>query len=407
VGERKNTPRIWIQGDYLVKAGFDKGTQIRILFFDKQIRILTNPLNPTHRVSGTTAKTAPIIEINNQQINGVFPEQTEVQVTVNLGEIIIQHTKRAIRKLKHVLNGKVGSLFSGGGLLDQSAKQAGLETEWGIEYETKYANIWQKNHSGAMYNMDIAQVEYKDLPDIEYLIGGIPCEPFTQLRDLKKMPDAEDHDNADLSMFMLMVVEHKSPRVIILEEVPLYLESGVGKATLTALKRMGYKIETKILSGLDAGELTVRKRAVIIATTDNEIKWPNFVTKKRTMGEILQSVDDPEVKWDITHEQSPGVFKHWKNQKEAGRNYISQQIVRGSESCQAITKRYFSKQYGNPVVKHPHKIDTYRWLTITEVKRLMGLPDSYDLGTAKTTAGECMGQGILVNLFTKVIGAMI
>jgi len=45
-------------------------------------------------------------------------------------------------------------------------------------------------------------------------------------------------------------------------------------------------------------------------------------------------------------------------------------------------------------------------LTLNEVKKIMGLPDDFELGPSKTTAGEAMGQGVLVNTFKKIIQAV-
>src|SRR3990172_6863171 len=72
----------------------------------------------------------------------------------------------------------------------------------------------------------------------------------------------------------------------------------------------------------------------------------------------------------------------------------------------AIKKRYFEQQGDNPVVKHPTLPDTYRWLTLSEVKIIMGLDESYDLGETKTVAGEALGQGALINVFKKIIDSL-
>ena len=69
-------------------------------------------------------------------------------------------------------------------------------------------------------------------------------------------------------MHFLQLVEHVNPRNIVLEEVPQYLKSGVGTATMNALKRMGYHVVSKTVDGTEYGESTQRKRAVILATTE-------------------------------------------------------------------------------------------------------------------------------------------
>jgi hypothetical protein len=62
-------------------------------------------------------------------------------------------------------------------------------------------------------------------------------------------------------------------------------------------------------------------------------------------------------------------------------------------------------QGDNPVVAHPTKPNTYRWFTLAELRRFHGVPSGYNLGTAKTTAGEIVGQGVVVDLFRQVIAA--
>jgi len=100
------------------------------------------------------------------------------------------------------------------------------------------------------------------------------------------------------------------------------------------------------------------------------------------------------------------LFEHWDNQKAKGNNFNSQIITEDSTQIQAIKKRYFAQQGDNPVVKHPSKPDTYRWLTLSEVKIIMGLDESYDLGETKTVAGEALGQGVLINVFKKIFDSL-
>jgi len=45
----------------------------------------------------------------------------------------------------------------------------------------------------------------------------------------------------------------------------------------------------------------------------------------------------------------------------------------------------------------------FRWLTLNEVKKLHGIPENYYLGSSKTGAGEVIGQGVVVDMFQKII----
>jgi len=53
------------------------------------------------------------------------------------------------------------------------------------------------------------------------------------------------HENADLSFHFISLVEQVNPRTIVLEEVTPYLKSGIGIATMSALRRMGYYVTSK------------------------------------------------------------------------------------------------------------------------------------------------------------------
>ena len=393
IGENREKPRIWIEGKYLEKAGFNKGTKININWMSDKI-IITTQLDGNRIVSG---KKYPIIDMNTEKIKEIFVSD-KVKVDICYGIITITKTKRE-NKINNLLSDhSAGCVFSGGGLLDEAVNQSGYNIKWSVEANPKYADIWQNNHKGIMFNGDIADFDYSELEQVQLLVAGIPCEPFSQVRQNKE----EVSENLDLTMFFLMIVEHVNPQKIILEEVPAYLKSEIGMACIMSLKRMGYKVEHKLMSGTEYGQLTTRKRAVIVASLTDDPKFPEAFETNRSMSEVLQDVNDPECEW-FNRETKGWVFDHWENQKAKGNNFQSQVITKDSKSVQAITRRYFAQQAGNPVVGHPLSNELFRWLTLTEVKRIMGLPDSYDLGDTKTFAGEVMGQGVLVDLFKQVI----
>lgn len=204
-------------------------------------------------------------------------------------------------------------------------------------------------------------------------------------------------------MFLIREIENHNPRTIVLEEVPQYVKSEIGMATIETIRQMGYNVECKVLKGTDFGELMVRKRVAIVCTTPPEV--PNFPEGNpisRTMDEVLLDTEDSRCNW-FALEDKQWLKNHWEVQTAKGNNFVSQKITRDSDSIGAITRRYFAQQGSNPIVAHPTKRDVYRWLELIEVKRLMGLSDEYDLGDTKTLAGEGLGQGVLVEVFRKVI----
>ena len=398
ITENKNSPRIWQECKILDKANFKIGQPIRITYLEDSIKIVTDP-NGDHKVS--KKRDVPVIDINNKKILDVFTLSKKVQVIIRYGEIEIKKTYTDNKISQRLNDNSSASVFSGGGLLDEAVKKSGYESKWAIELNEDYANVWQSNHKGVMHNCSVSEIDYDLLEPVSLLTAGIPCEPFSKARQNQK--DQPFHKNENLSMLILFVIKKTNPRTIILEEVPQYINSQIGMATIETLKQMGYNVECKMLKGTDYGELTVRNRVAIIATTPpNKPKFPKENPIDRTMKEILLSPEDPRCEW-FTKETKSWIFKHWEEQKAKGNSFVSQQVTEETKQVQAITKRYFAGQGSNPVVKHPTKPNTFRWFTLLEVKRLMGLPDNYNLDKSKTLSGEILGQGILVNVFEKVI----
>jgi site-specific DNA-cytosine methylase len=165
---------------------------------------------------------------------------------------------------------------------------------------------------------------------------------------------------------------------------------------------MGYSVEARILDPSEYGELTGRKRAVVLATTDPVVTWPESTPTSRTLGEILHKPDDPACEW-FTRETKPWLFDHWEKQTAKGNGFAPPVLTESTTKVPTIKKRYFAQQGDNPVVGHPTNPDLFRWLTVTEVKRLHGVPDDYDLGEAKTVAGEMLGHGVVVGFFRQVV----
>ena len=239
IGENKGAPRLWLEGNYLREAGFEQGSAIRIKFEENKI-LVTLDNEGNHVIS--KKKDKPILDINNQKIAEVFDKEKKVQVIIRVAQIEIKRTYRNELISVRLCDGSSAEVFSGGGTMTEAAKQAGYKNSWAIEINEDYANIWQANHKdGVMHNCSVSDIDFDMLKPVELLCAGIPCEPFSVARRNQK--DIELHENANLSMFLLIIIERINPRTIILEEVPQYAKSEIGMATIQAIKQMGYNVE--------------------------------------------------------------------------------------------------------------------------------------------------------------------
>jgi DNA (cytosine-5)-methyltransferase 1 len=220
-----------------------------------------------------------------------------------------------------------------------------------------------------------------------------------QVKRNKELPP-EAHELGDMFFWGLRAIEACNPHTVIIEEVPPFLTSAAGFVTVQVLKRLGYSVDAQVIDPLLFGEITGRKRAVVIATM-GEIRWPAPAKCCFKLGTIL----DPEPHEWFDGNTKPWVFDHWETQTAKGNGFAPPILTDQSTKVPTIKKRYFAGQGDNPVVSHPTLPGTCRWLTVNEVARIQGLPPEFILPVAKTTAGEILGQGVVVSLFRKIIQA--
>jgi hypothetical protein len=81
-------------------------------------------------------------------------------------------------------------------------------------------------------------------------------------------------------------------------------------------------------------------------------------------------------------------------------------VGRSSRKIPTVISQYYSWQQEGPYVKHPTRADTYRCLTIEEVRRLHGVPEDYELPGSVTAQMEALGQSVIVPLVEGIIRAL-
>lgn len=411
VTENKNAPRIWIEGKWLSDAGFTPGSKFDIEYGKN--RIIMKAGGSERAVSGKFGGKVSVIDLNSHRLTEALGCVNRIQARIEQNVICIIPSYTALLTLARRANDREFSLFSGGGFLSLAAKLAGFTPVGGIEINENYGNIFQSNHTEAhLFNASVEEVSWlsmREFRPLGLLTLGLPCNPFTNIRRLdiggqqkrdKSLPP-EAHELGDMTLWAFRAVEALNPHTIVIEEVPAYLDSGAGLMFINALKRWYKNVAARVLNPLEFGCLTGRKRAVIIAS-DQEIRWPE---QSESRSELLGSILDPEPHEWFTEATKPWLFDHWKKQTAKGNGFASQIYSAESSHIGTIKKRYFAGQGDNPVIKHPTEPDTFRWLTLNEVKKLHGIPEQYLLSSSKTTSGEAIGQGVVVPMFQQIIQA--
>ena len=128
---------------------------------------------------------------------------------------------------------------------------------------------------GEMYFDDARTIEPENLPDIDLICGGFPCQSFSIAGKRGGFADAR----GTLFFEIARIAAVKRPSYLLLENVPGLLSHDKGRTfatILSTLSELGYDVTWQVLNSADFGVAQSRKRVFIIG-----------FLRERCSGEIL------------------------------------------------------------------------------------------------------------------------
>lgn len=132
--------------------------------------------------------------------------------------------------------------------IDKYAKQS---------YEAMY------DTKGELYFNDARKINPKELPDIDLITGGFPCQSFSIAGRRKGFEDTR----GTLFFEIARIASAKKPKYLFLENVPGLLSHDRGrtfKTILSSLDELGYDVTWQVLNSKDFGVPQSRKRLYIV-----------------------------------------------------------------------------------------------------------------------------------------------
>lgn len=116
---------------------------------------------------------------------------------------------------------------------------------------------------GELYFNDARKINPKELPDIDLITGGFPCQSFSIAGQRKGFEDTR----GTLFFEIARIAAVKKPKYLFLENVPGLLSHDRGwtfKTILSALDELGYDVAWQVLNSKDFGVPQSRKRLYIV-----------------------------------------------------------------------------------------------------------------------------------------------
>ncbi len=183
-------------------------------------------------------------------------------------------------------------LFAGCGGLSLGFESAGFRTI-GYEMVEAAAETYNRNLKGTCYN-EFLEVgfEYPESEKIDIIIGGPPCQPFSRFGNQKGIEDARD----GFPVF-IDAVKRIRPRVFLFENVANILgrHKWYLELIVSALRKLGYMVEYKVVNAVDYGVPQNRERLICIGHQAS-FWFPRVeqrrITVEEAIGDLMCSYDE-------------------------------------------------------------------------------------------------------------------
>lgn len=288
-------------------------------------------------------------------------------------------------------------LFAGIGGIRIPFQEIGGKCVFTSEFDKFAVKTYTTNFGGQVYG-DITKISSEQIPDFDILLGGFPCQPFSQAGLHKGFSDTR----GTLFFEVERIIKDKRPKAFLLENVKQLVGHDHGntfRVIVEHLKALNYSVDYKVLAAKDFGVPQIRERIYIVGfnkeyfglNDDFHFEFPEPPKTPTRVGDILEKhVSD---KYTISDKLWAG-HKHRKEYNHShGKGFGYSLFTADSPYTSTLSARYYKD--GSEILiaqdgKNPRK------LTPRECARLQGFPEEYIIPVSDARAYKQFGNSVAV-----------
>ena len=313
-------------------------------------------------------------------------------------------------------NYKAISLFAGVGGLDIGFEQTGkVKTLWANEFDKNASITFQKNHDILLHVDDIHNVNKENLPKVDIVLSGFPCQAFSIAGYRKGFED----ERGDLFFETLKVIKATEPQVVLLENVKNLVTHDNGntfRVILDALEQNGYYVKYNVLNGNTHGNIPQnRERIYIVGFKDfkayESFEFPEPTELTTKLSDIINFEEKVDDKFYYTPEKQ--TFYDQLEKTITSQDTVYQwrrQYVRENKSglCPTLTANMGTGGHNVPLIRAKHGI---RKLTPKECFLMQGFHEDFKLpeianGQLYKQAGNSVVVPVIKRIADKIMLAL-
>ena len=320
---------------------------------------------------------------------------------------------------------KTVSLFAGAGGLDLGFKNAGFDLIWANEFDKSILDTFRTNFPETeLDDRSIAEVTSSDIPDSIGIIGGPPCQSWSEAGALRGIDDSR----GQLFLEYVRILRDKQPTFFLAENVAGMLFNRHKKAfehILRLFSEVGYNVSYKLINAKDFGVPQDRKRVIFVGfhkTLGLHFNFDEPPQKKMVLSDAIYELPDAapalgknksnrESDLPIpNHEYMTGGFSTIYMSRTRVRSWDepSFTIQAGGRHAPMHPKAPKMPKIGKD--KHslePGSEDLYRRLSVRECARIQTFPDTFKFIYDSVSDGYKMVGNAVPVTFAEALAGMI
>lgn len=294
-------------------------------------------------------------------------------------------TINQLLKPKTNLNYQVIDLFAGCGGLSLGFEAIGFKTQ-GFEMDSAAVQTYTQNLQGKCVTKKLGTATDFIPDEIDIIIGGPPCQPFSVGGHQKGQKD-----NRDGFPIFLNVLKKTNPKIFLFENVRglLYTNKWYFDKITEELITLGYIVDYRLLNAVDYGVPQNRERLFVVGHR-SKFSFPEPSRKKVTVAEAIgdsmfQVIDDSKI---LTPSMDNYVKKY-----ETASQCVNPRDLYPNKPARTLTCRNIAAPTGD---MHRVKLldGRRRRLVVREAARLQSFPDWFKFYGTETNQFYQIGNAV-------------
>lgn len=313
---------------------------------------------------------------------------------------------------------KVASLFSGCGgsdlgtiggfsYLGNSYPRLPFDIVYAIDFDKDAVKTYNSNFSHKSVCGDVTKINIDhNIPKIDVLIGGFPCQSFSTLNPTKDTNDAR----ANLYKEIVKILIKRRPKCFVCENVKglMTLQNGTILEKIEGeFSAAGYHVCHRLMRAVDFGVPQRRERVIIVGIRNDisaKYEYPMPLLGENEwvpIREVVKELAIPDEKYYFSQRAVQGM-KNAKNNMKRG---LWQDL---DSPCLTLTSHLakVSLNSRDPVLLVDAKKELYRRFTVAEAAGIQSFPDNFVFPGTDNQSYKQIGNAVPPVLMWHIMNAL-